>query len=242
MVREDRDRRAGRDQPAHDRALAAVVDDANVNVAGADAELLSRGDGRHERPALHRGLCENLGQELHTVDAAGRHRSPHRTDGSEPQHEAARIDGLERDDTTPSEPAAPLLASRLAHEDGARSSVWRLVPALRDTVVADHRRREADELLREARIGRDLLVAGHPRREHGFAERDPRGADRSAREDGAVLEHEVSPGGSGTRPYGRGVRDRPASRRDPPCQGPVPDRPASGVAVIGGARPCRSRP
>ena len=59
-----------------------------------------------------------------------------------------------------------------------------------DTVVADHRSREADELLREARVGDDLLVAGHPSREHRFAAREPLRADRLAAEDVAVLERQ----------------------------------------------------
>ncbi len=99
-MREDGDRRPGRDEPAHDRALAAVVDDADVDVAGADADLLSRGDGRHQRSPLHRRLGENLGQEVVGVDTAGRHGGPHRAGGTEPQHEAARVDALEGDDTT----------------------------------------------------------------------------------------------------------------------------------------------
>ena len=61
-----------------------------------------------------------------------------------------------------------------------------------DAVVADHRRREADELLRVARIGDRLLVAGHPGREDGLAEGDAVGGDRAAAEDRAVLEQEVA--------------------------------------------------
>jgi hypothetical protein len=72
-----------------------------------------------------------------------------------------------------------------------------LVPVRGDAVVADHRRREADELLRVTRIGDDLLVAGHRRREHGLAEREALRGDRLAAEDAAILEHE-EPGQSGT--------------------------------------------
>src|SRR5262249_39339567 len=66
----------------------------------------------------------------------------------------------------------------------------RLGAPLGDPVVADHRRREADQLLREARVGHDLLVAGHRRREHRLADREPVGRDRLATEDGSVLERE----------------------------------------------------
>ena len=41
-----------------------------------------------------------------------------------------------------------------------------------DAVVPDHRRREADELLGVARVGDDLLVAGHRGREHRLADRE----------------------------------------------------------------------
>ena len=61
---------------------------------------------------------------------------------------------------------------------------------LRDPVVPDHRSREADDLPREARIGDDLLVAGHPRREHGLTERDAVRADALTGEDLAVLENQ----------------------------------------------------
>src|SRR6266545_4829259 len=57
-------------------------------------------------------------------------------------------------------------------------------------VVADHRRGEADELLREARVGDDLLVAGHRRREDRLADRKTLGGDGLSPEDGAVLERD----------------------------------------------------
>ena len=59
-----------------------------------------------------------------------------------------------------------------------------------DAVVADHRRGEADDLAAEARVGRDLLVAGHRGREDRLAERRRRRADALAAKDGAVLENE----------------------------------------------------
>ena len=61
-----------------------------------------------------------------------------------------------------------------------------------DAVVADHRRREADELILEARVGDRLLVAGHAGREDGLAERVAVGADRLAVPDRAVREREVA--------------------------------------------------
>src|SRR6185437_12939072 len=71
----------------------------------------------------------------------------------------------------------------------ARVHAARLRPSLVDAVVADHRRREADELLGKARVGGDLLVPSHRRREDRFAAGEAVSADRLALEHGAVLEH-----------------------------------------------------
>ena len=66
----------------------------------------------------------------------------------------------------------------------------RLGPALGDAVVPDHRRREAHELLGEARVGDDLLVTGHRGGEDRFADGEALGPDGVAAEDRAVLECE----------------------------------------------------
>src|ERR1700730_13213304 len=62
-----------------------------------------------------------------------------------------------------------------------------------DAVVADHRRRAADELLGEARIGADLLIARHGGREDSLTARKAGSADRLAAEDGPVLQHQHPP-------------------------------------------------
>src|SRR5262249_135604 len=58
--------------------------------------------------------------------------------------------------------------------------------------VADHRRREGQDLPREAGVGEALLVAGHPGREHDLAERDARCRAGLAVELPAVLEQHVA--------------------------------------------------
>src|ERR1051325_10573229 len=90
------------------------------------------------------------------------------------------------------EPCRPLLAAERAHERGLRLRRLRLGALVGDAVVADHRRREADELARIARVRDRLLVAGHARRKDGLAERAPRGRDGAAAEDRAVLQDEVT--------------------------------------------------
>ncbi len=86
--------------------------------------------------------------------------------------------------------ARPLRPPRLAHDDAAHVDAVRLAAVVGDAVVADHRRREAEDLLGVARVGDELLVAGHRGREDGLAEGDALGAHRPAGEDLAVLEDE----------------------------------------------------
>ena len=109
-------------------------------------------------------------------------------------------------------------ASRIS--TARRVRLARLRPLVGDAVVADHRRREADELLREARIGHGFLVARHAGREDRLAAREALGADRVAAEDRAVLQREkalhvdrsaVSPRAA-RRPS---RRRRSSARRDP---------------------------
>ena len=88
------------------------------------------------------------------------------------------------------EPVRPGRPARLAHDNRARVGRRRLRARLLDAVVSDHRRGEGDDLLGEARVGDDLLVAGHRGREHGLAEGEALRADRFAGKDGAVLERQ----------------------------------------------------
>src|SRR5690348_10156122 len=107
------------------------------------------------------------------------------------EDEAARVDAGERDDAALTEPVRPLRPASLAHQHRARVRAHRLAPLLGDPVVADHRGREADELVLEARVGDRLLVARHAGREDGLAERVALRADRLAGPDRAVSEREV---------------------------------------------------
>ena len=104
--------------------------------------------------------------------------------------------------TTPCvvEPVRPLGPARLAHHDRGRMRARDSDRRSLDAVVADHRRGEAHDLPLEARIGRDLLVAGHRRREDGFAEGEPVRADRLAGEHRAVLEDQAACHSNATRP------------------------------------------
>ena len=120
-------------------------------------------------------------------------------------------------------------ASRIS--DRARVRPLRLGALVGDAVVADHRRREADELLRVARVGDDLLVAGHRGREDRLAEREALGGRRTRRE-------------RPFRPRARGSRvipRTPCVRRRPsraPCRA-ASRRAATSSPSASGSRPPR---
>ena len=88
-------------EPAHDRALGAVVDDRDVRRAlcGEDVRL-GRRDLRDERLALHLRLRAHLLERV--VDAelglVGDRRGAHRPGLAQPEDERARVDALEPDE------------------------------------------------------------------------------------------------------------------------------------------------
>src|SRR2546423_2711318 len=106
------------------------------------------------------------------------------------QDERTRVDARERGDAAAVQPVRPGRTTRLPHDDAPRVGLLRLRATRRDAVVPDHRCGEADELSRVARVGDDLLVARHRRREDRLAECVRRRTDALAAEDLAVLEHE----------------------------------------------------
>src|SRR5262249_47671203 len=140
----------------------------------------------------HRRLAARELDRLVDGHIAGDRDTERRARLAEVEDEAARVDPRERDDAVLGEPVRPLRPARLAHEHRARVRGGGLGALGRDAVVADHRRREADELILEARVGRCLLVAGHAGREDGLAERVTLGAYRLALPDRAVCECEVA--------------------------------------------------
>ena len=180
-------------EPAQDRALAAVVDDRDADRALARVDVRRfRRHLRDERSAGHRRLGAHLGERLVARRGGGDGGGPHRPALAQAQNERARVDAGEPDDPVLGEPpvhSGPR-ASRM-------STAFAWAPAdseraVGDAVVPDHRRGEADELLREARVGDRLLVAGHRGREDRLAERDALGAHRLAGEDRPVLERQVT--------------------------------------------------
>src|SRR5581483_6486017 len=124
----------------------------------------------------------------------------HRAAFTKMEDERPRVHTRQRGDAVRAKPFDPLRASGLAHDHAGCVHGGRLAARVAYTVVADHRRREADDLAGVARVGDDLLVARHRGREHGFADCAPRRADALAREDLAVLEHERAHASYATRP------------------------------------------
>ena len=68
-------------------------------------------------------------------------------------------------------PARRRRVARLAADERAHLHAVGLPHVALHAVVADHRRRERQDLTREARVGEALLVAGHAGREHDLAQR-----------------------------------------------------------------------
>ncbi len=190
VVRVDRDARPRRRDAPQDGALDAVVDDRDVDVALGEDVRLRAGDAGDERAARHRGLLADGGERLLDRGAVRDRGGPHRAAVAQVQDERAGVDPREGDDAALVQPVRPRRPARLAHDDGAGVRARGLVASARHAVVADHRRREADDLLREARVGGDLLVAGHAGREDRLAEGEALGRDRGAAEDGPVLQHQ----------------------------------------------------
>ena len=202
-------------EPAQDRALRAVVDDGDAH---ATRRLVRRRTARAWRPARRApapsidgcartcSSASSTGERALVGDGDRAHRARRRAGGAT----SARV-------SISSRPTRPCSASQRAQSSppSRRMStafacgVARLAPLVGDAVVADHRRREADELLRVARVGDRLLVAGHPGREHRLAEGDAVARRRS----------------------GRGRRCRPRAARYPapltPRTPPVRRRPSS---------------
>ena len=91
---------------------------------------------------------------------------------------------------------APVRGDRARVADDEAGDARRVVDRLGvlgvDADVADLRRRHRDDLPVVRRVGEDLLVAGHRRREDGFARRRAARAERAPLEDGAVGEDEPS--------------------------------------------------
>ena len=177
----------------HDRALRPVVDHRDVRVAGLGEDVgLSRRHLRDESLALHRRLPAYLDERvLHRESRLVRdRRCAHGAAVAQAQDQRASVEPVEPDEAVLAEPPGPVVSTEGAHEHGAGVWLARLAARLGDSVVADHRGREAHELPGVARIGDGLLVAGHTRRENGFAEGDAVRGDGASAEDGPVVEHE----------------------------------------------------
>ena len=187
------------DEPAHDRALAAEVEDDDAR-AGADGVRLGhagrergwrRGELRlreHPRPVDVR-LRERAGVKL--LGRGGAERAAHRAVLAQAPYQRSRVDLLECDDASVGEPGRPRRPGA-PHHDALGPDPARLEQPLVDAVVADEGRGEREHLARVARVGDRLLVAGGSGREARLARGDAGGADGAAGEDGAVFEHEVS--------------------------------------------------
>ena len=191
VVRKDGDRCAGAREPPQDRTLAPVVDDSDASATRVGVRVRLRGGhGGCERAAGHRRLCAGNLDCLLDRPVTGDCNGAQGAAVAQLEDERARVDPAQRDDAAFVEPVRPGRPARLAHQHRSRVCSGRFGATLGNAVVPDHRRREADELFGEARVGDDLLVAGHGGGEHRFAHRKAVGRDRVASEHRAVLQCE----------------------------------------------------
>ena len=162
--RRSRPRRLG--EAAHDRPLGAVVDDGDVRRArlGEDVRLRRR-DLRRRAPGPPSPAARAPARAHRPPEARLRRRRPRRAwrprRAGAGRASACRSRRGRRGRARAA--SRPLLAAERAHERRLRVRLGRLAALVGDAVVADHRRREADELARVARVGDGLLVAGHAR-------------------------------------------------------------------------------
>src|SRR6266516_1475524 len=211
VVREHGHRGTGAGEPPEDRALAAVVDDRDPGASRVRVDVrLRRRHDACESPAAHRRLPTRHRDRLLDRPLAGEDDRTLCSGLAQLQHERARVDAGQGDEPALVQPVGPGRTARLPHQDRPRVRSRRLRPPLRDAVIADHRRGEAHELLREARVGDDLLVTGHRGREHRLTNCEAVRPDRLATEDGAVLERdETRHAENTTRPAAIVVRTAP---------------------------------
>ena len=183
VVREDRDGGAGAGEPAQDRALGAVVDDRDARRALVAVDVRLRWSRRGRRA-----------RRRSSTAARGRRRAPRRrlavpvTTAPRIAPRSRRCSASERV-SIPVSAGMPLVRSQSVHSGPRASRITTARAcgradserAVGDAVVADHRRGEADDLAAEARVGDDLLVAGHRGREDRLAETRARARRRSRR-------------------------------------------------------------
>ncbi len=187
----------------HDRVLDAEVDHHDPRrllEAGARVRKGRRHLGRHVATVdvlVVARLLDQLGLERvvdrtvmdHALDHAAR---------AQPTGQGAGVDPLDPDDQVLLHEALKILVRavvagrtrELAHDEAARERSVRLHVVDRDPVVPDVGIGHRHDLAVVARIGQDLLVAGHRGVEHDLSDRPPGVTERVAVVHRAVLERQ----------------------------------------------------
>ena len=212
------------EQP-HDRGLGAVVEHDHVaaRIGRRDARELAR-DLAGEQPPGHRRLRPQQLERLRPAHALTAGDGQHRAAIAQVAHERARVEARERHDPARAQPVEQTLApvrrvvARLVADQRGGLHAARFGDIVLDPVVADHRRREGEDLTSEARIRERLLVAGHGGREYGLPHRRARGADAHPRPRRAVCEVQPDIAHAATPALARCAVRPPASvSRQRPC-------------------------
>ncbi len=139
-----------------------------------------------------------LGDQARIVEIDGREDALHRPAGPQPPHQSPRVDRFNGDDAGRLQifgqaalgAKIALHAAVLADDEAGQLRPPALDVLGIDAVVADLRVGHRHDLAAIARIGEDLLVAGHRGVEADFAVDFAIGADRGAGVDGAIFERQ----------------------------------------------------
>ena len=198
-----------------------------------------------QQPARHRRLGGEQRERLLAADALAAGHAEHRAAVAQVAHERARVEARERDDAGAAQPVEQALATvrlvvaRLVADQRRRLHAARLRGGVLDAVVADHGRREREQLPGVARIRERFLVARHRRREDGLADRGAGRADAHAGPGRAVLEVEAdlahaatrAAAACATRPPASVSRQRPCTSRPRKAQLRLRERRSSSLTV-----------
>ncbi len=238
-------------EAAQDVVLDAVVVGDDVEARRARGAIAFAERPRARRPLVGRGAAHDLRQ----VESRHRWRRPRPRDGgvdidlaprrprddaavlraalAQHSREATRVDVGDRDDAVVDEIGAQVAvraevrseARQVADHESRGKGLPRLDVLRVHADVADVRIRERDDLAGVGGIGEDLLVAGHRRVEHDFADGVARGADRATAERRCRRRAPALPGlspeaatdGRGQRRSNRAWRNRAWPRRRAPA-------------------------
>ncbi len=189
-----------RREEAQNVALDAVVvcDDVRWSSSVSPLVRLSRRHHRREIQSLHRRTSLQCRNYFGRRQFPGRDHTPHYPGGPQVFREPACVNIRQHRHLAACKPASKvsrrppvgIALGELSHDHAGHLRTRRLRVVRVDAVVADHRRREHDDLAAIGGVGEHLLVAGHVRREHDLGDGWHHVAAHAPVKKGSILEEE----------------------------------------------------